>query len=387
MRARRSSLIAAVCALCPAAAAAAAPPSQDVVLPGPVPYPTQSPPLVGKTAISGGFTRYVFHILSAQRVLVGVNGSGSPSSVRVRQRLEVDGRGDYQFGIAGPIEDVRPGPDSESDPGLRADQLLWAGFSPGHKVLSAEVTLRAGEAARYLPLRLELTRTPGGVTLTATNTTTTPELEYAGKVRPAQLASLLDRTRRSALAGERLTAAHATFYGLVRQPPRKARIEAPLHIEGELRAGDGEPVRFSRTLGDGLPLALRVQAKGNGPPHVRLTAQPVPVERLLRPAGASTWTAALRRRPLPAAFLLRRLLESRMRLVRADQYQAFLSNPDADGRSRTLYRYETARAPQRSTEPSLEPGNDGGGSPLVLLLAIGGSILGAGAVLVAWAHS
>ncbi len=158
----RAILAAVGAALCLAATAAAAPSTQDVVLPGPVPYPTQSPPLVGRTAISGGFTRYVFHISSDQRIVVGVDGSGSPSSVRVRQRLDVGGRGDYQFGIAGPIEDVRRGPGSDSEPGLRADQLLWAGFSPGHKVLAADVTLQPGETARYLPLRLQLARTGTG---------------------------------------------------------------------------------------------------------------------------------------------------------------------------------------------------------------------------------
>ncbi len=353
-----------------------------------MPYPTPSPPLVGKTAISGGFTRYVFHIANNQRVLVGVDETGSPSSVRVRQRLDVGGRGDYQFAISGPIEDVLRGPGSDSDPGLRADQVLWAGFSPGHKVLAADVTLRPGEAAQYLPLRLGLERTGDGVTLAVTNATVTPVLEYAGTTRSRQIASLLDRTRRTARAGERLTAAYATFYGLVRQRARKAQIEAPLRVEGELRAGSGKPVRFSGTLGDGEPLALLVHAPGDGTPHARLTATPVPVERLLRPpGGALTWTAALRRRRLPAAFLLKRLLESRMRLVRTDQYQAFLSNPDADGRSRSVYAYETAKAPRSQAAPAPSSDEDDGGGPLVLLLAIGGAVIAAGAGLVAWAHS
>lgn len=384
---RRALLAAAVAGLWATGTGVAAPPrSQDVVLPGPVPYPTQSPPLVGKTAVGGAFTRYVFHIGSAERVLVGVDDFGSPSSVRVRQRLGVRGRGDYQFVISAPIEDVLPGPGTQSDPGLRADQVLWAGFSPGRKVLSADVTLRTADAAQYLPLRLQLARTGDSVTLTATNATVTPQTEYAGTVRARPLANLLDSTRRAARANERLAAAYATFYGLVRQRTRKTPIEAPLHVDGELRVGDGTPVRFSRTLGDGSPLTLRVDANGSGKPHLALTAVPVPVERLLRPpGGAPTWTAALRRRKLPAPFLLRRLLGSRMRLVRTDQYQSFLSNPDADGRSRSVYVYASA-APQRQAAPAPAP-QDGGGGVLVLLLAIGASVLGAGAVLVAWAHS
>jgi hypothetical protein len=386
---RRALLGAVAAALCAAATAAAAPPSQDVVLPGPVPYPTPNPPLVGKTAISGGFTRYVFHIRNNERVLVGVDETGSPTSLRVRQRLEVGGRGDYQFAVSGPIEDVLRGPGSESEPGLRADQVLWAGFSPGRKVLAADVTLRPGEAAQYLPVRLGLEHTGDGVTLTVVNATVTPELEYAGTTRPRQIASLLDRTRRTARAGERLFAGYATFSGRVRQRAEKAQIEAPLRVEGELRVGSGKPVRFSELLGDGEPLALQVHARGAGTPHVKLTATPVPVERLLRPpGGAPTWTAAFKRRPLPGPFLLERLLQSRMRLVRADQYQSFLANPDADGRSRSVYVYETAKAP-RQQAVAAPSGDDerGGGGPLVILLAIGGAIVAAGAGLVAWAHS
>jgi hypothetical protein len=383
---RRALLAAALVALGAAGAAAATPRSQDVVLPGPVPYPTQSPPLVGKTVVGGAFTRYVFHIASDQRVVAGVDEAGSPVSVRDVQRLDVRGRGDYQFAIPGPIDEVLPGPGSESDPGLRADQVLWAGFSPGRKVLVGDVSLRPAEAAQYLPLRLRLSRSGDGVTLEATNATTTSQLEYGGTVPAGQIVGLLDRTRRSARAGRRLAAAYATFYGAVQQS-RRAQIEAPLRVQGELRAGDGEPVRFSRTLGDGSPLSLRVQANGGGKPYVMLTAVPVPVDRLLRPpGGAPTWTAALRRRPLPARPLLRRLLETRMRLVRADQYQTFLSNPDADGRSRSVYVYRTAAAPKAAAAPASAPKENGAG-PIVLLLAIGGSILAAGFALVAWAHS
>jgi hypothetical protein len=309
--------------------------------------------------------------------------------VRVRQRLDVGGRGDYQFAVSGPIEDVLRGPGSDSEPGLRADQVLWAGFSPGRKVLAADVTLRPGEAAQYLPVRLGLERTGDGATLTVTNATVTPQLEYAGKTRPRQIASLLDRTRRTARAGERLVAGYATFYGRVRQRAQKAQIEAPLRVEGELRVGSGKPVRFTRMLGDGEPLALQVHARGEGTPHVKLTATPVPVERLLRPAGgAPTWTAALKRRSLPGPFLLKRLLQTRMRLVRADQFQSFLANPDADGRSRSVYAYETAKVPRPQVAAALSGDEDSGSSgPLVILLAIGGAIVAAGAGLVAWAHS
>jgi hypothetical protein len=71
--------------------------------------------------------------------------------------------------------------------------------------------------------------------------------------------------------------------------------------------------------------------------------------------------------------------------VRSDQYQAFLSNPDAQGTNRTVYVYESAAAPSQQASPAPQPGSGGGG--LVLALAVAGSVLGAAVVLVLWAHS
>jgi hypothetical protein len=383
----RSSALALGAALVLAGGAAAQPPpTQEVVLPGPVPYPTVSPPLVGFGPAPPGFTRYVFHITSDQRVRVGVDEEGRPTAVRVRERLGVSGRGDYQFAITGPISDVRRAPGSESEPGLRVNQVLWAGFSPGRKVLAADVTLRPRAAAQFLPVRLQLRREANGVTLTVVNATRTPVLEYVGFVRPQESAALLDQTRRAALAGVRLTPAHATFIGSVSELTPRPSLEAPIRVEGELGFPGARPVPFFATLGDGRPLRIRVHAEGSGRAHVRVRAWPVPVERLLRPPGASTWQAAVRRRQIPAASLLQRLLEARIRLVRVDQYETFLSNPDADGRNRIVYEYETAAVRSRAVAPPASE-RDSGGGPLVVLLVLGASVLGAGAALVAWAHS
>ena len=320
-------------------------------------------------------------------MLVAVDPEGRVARVVDRQRLLVRGQGDYQVAISAPVEDVRSGPGSESEPGLRADQVLWAGFSPGRKVLSADVILRPRAAGAYLPVRLRVRRAGDRVTLTVTNATPTGEQLYAGTTHPPELARLLDETRRASLAGRRLTAAYATFVGLVRVPKRRVPIEAPLRVEGELTLPGQAPVSFSRTLGDGRPLSFRVEAHGSGTPKVHLLAQPVAVVRLLRPPGAATWVEAVRRRSLPAPFLLRRLLETRMRLVRADQYRSFLSNPDVDGRNRSVYEYATVA---RSSAPSLQalPSHGGGGTSALIVLGIAlGSLALAGGGLVLWAHS
>jgi hypothetical protein len=382
----RSTIVVLVGALALATGARAQPPSQQVVLPGPVPYPTVSPPLTAYGPVPPSLTRYVFHIASTERVRVGVDQQGRPTAVRVRQRLELSGRGDYQFVISAPVDDVRRAPGSDSDPGLRVNQVLWVGFSPGRKVLAADVKLRPRPAARFLPVRLELEREDGGATLSVVNATGAPVLEYVGFVRPKETAALLDATRRAARAGVRVSPAHATFIGSVTELTPRPVVEAPIRVEGELRVGRSRPVPFSTTLGDGRPLAIRVHADGSGRAHVRLRAWPVPVERLLTPPRGLSWGEAVRKRNLPPASLLKRLLEARMRLVRADQYQTYLSNPDADGRSRTVYVYETAAARARAAAPAPEQ-DSGGGGTIVLVLALVGSVLAAGVALAAWAHS
>lgn len=368
------------------AAAAAAQRTQQVVLPGPVPYPTDSPPLVGGGVQVNAFLTPGLHVDSTERVSVGVDGTGKPRAIHVRQALTVRGKGDYQLGVSGPIADVRRAPGSESEPGFRADQVLWAGFSPGTKQLSAEIRLRVPPAAPYLPLRLQLKHENGGVTLRMTNVTTAPVQSYEGVVEPAEIAALLDQTRHSSLAGKRVKAAFATFHGEVRVPKLPLRIEAPLRVQGEIDMPGRERVTFARVLGDGRPLSFEVHAKGSGEPQFDIEAWPAPVVSLLRPPGARTWAAAVRRRPISGAKLLSRLIGARFRLVRADQFQTFLADPDSDGRSSAIYDYQ--RLASSGLKPAVVRSGGGGGTDtLLIVLVVLGSVVVAGGGLVAWAHS
>jgi hypothetical protein len=368
-----------------AAAAPAGAQTQQALLPGPTPYPTDSPPLVSANAPAPAFLPYNVHIRSVERVRVGIDEHGRPVRVVVRQRLLLSGKGDYQLSIGGPVADVRAAPGSQSEPGLRADQLLWAGFSPGRKVLAADAILRTRPAARYLPVRVRVEKGPGGATLVVTNATQTPEIEYTGSVRAPEMGTILDQTRRASLAGRRLQPTYATFEGLVGVSKQPAQIEAPLKVEGRLALPGGPPVSFARVLGDGRPLSFRVHARGEGMPQVRLRVTPAAVTRLLQPPGGSTWAGAVRRGGLSPASLLRRLIETRMRLVRSDQYQSFLANPDPSGPSRAVYDYETVAAPPPTVTPHENGG--GGGNALLLTLVAVGVVLVAGGAVVLWAHS
>lgn len=369
-------------------AAAASQQRQQVVLPGPVPYPTPVPPLVGKTALPQIYLGPALHIGSNELVKVGVGPDGRPARVRVRQRLLIRGQGDYQLAISGPIDDVRAAPGTQSSPGLRSDQLLWAGFSPGRKVLAADAFLRARDAAPYLPLRLRLERDGDRARLTVANATVVPQQVYTGKVPLPELARLLDETRRASLTGVRLKGTFANFIGEVRTLKQPVRIAAPIRVRGELTLPGHEPVSFDRTLGDGQPLSFQVEARGQGVPKVRLQARPAPVVRELRPPGASTWAAALSRRPQPADEVVHRLMTTRMQMVRSDQFQSFLADPDADGRARSVYEYETvALKAHRAAAAPASQDESGGSDALLVALAVIGSVVVAGGGLVAWAHS
>jgi len=366
---------------------------QQVLLPGPTPYPTPSPPLATGGAPPWATLTFKIHASTDQRVGTGVDSRGRVVSVRALERLHLTGTGDYLIVVSAPVLDVRMGPGSQSEPGQRRGQILWSGFSAKRRLLVSDAKLRPGPVRPYLPLRLEAQREGDRYELTLTNATTTAEVAFQGAGSPKELAALLDRTRRDSLAHRRLRPAYVTIRGAVSQRPGKTRISAPLRVEGSLRfpsapaaaSGgtlDGRVVHFSFVLGDRQPLTRRIVVTGGGEPKLSVVARPDAVVRgLTPPGGARSWSAS---GPLPADALLERLIDTRMELVRSDQFQGFLSNPDALGRDRTVYVYETTAAPHAVAASS---SSSSGGGPLTLLLAVGGAVVAAGVALVSWAHS
>jgi len=392
---RRALLIAALGALLLPAEALAD--LQQVLLPGPTPYPTPTPPLQTVGAPPWANLTFKIHASSDQRVRAGVDGQGRVVSVRVLQRLQLTGTGDYLIVVSAPVLDVKAAPGSQSEPGQRRGQILWSGFSSKRRLLAADAILRPGAAQPSLPLRLQARHEGDRYELTVTNTTTISEVAFQGAGTARELAALLDRTRQDSLAHRRLRPAYVTIRGLIAKRDEKARIAAPLLVEGELRFPTapsasrgatlaGRTARFSFVLGDAGPLTRRIEVRGGGEPNLRLEARPDNIVRgLTPPGGASTWSAAAARSRLPVNALLQRLIDTRMALVRSDQFQGFLGNPDPLGRDATVYVYATAAATPRAAGSS--SGGSSGNGALMALLAVGGSVIAAGAALVAWAHS
>jgi hypothetical protein len=145
-------------------------------------------------------------------------------------------------------------------------------------------------------------------------------------------------------------------------------IAAPLDVRGDIagshfryRLGDGGPMRFT----------LRVPHAAPGA-KLRLTVVPVAPERLLA------------RRRVPESELLAHVSRVRLAVARELQYQTFLANPNAIGTARAVYVYETAKKTAAPLSTSTDKGAD---NSWVSALFAGLAIVGAGALVVLWAHS
>ena len=327
---------------------------------------TPGPPLAGASAPP---TEVLFPpgMTSDERVSIGVDVTGKPVSIAVLQRLVLRRLGDYTFTVPGPIADVEAAPGSDSEPGLRHDAILWSGFSPGKKTLVARATLRVGPASTILPLRLSLAREGGALVVRGENASAAPGPVLVGPMSPQDAVKALAETRRRLSLGRAAPDVYAT---LTRTPlSRSEPIAAPLDVRGDV-AG----THFRYRLGDGRPMGFTVRVPHAAPgAKLRLTARPVPPYRLLARAR------------VPRSHLLQHVSRVRLAVARELQYQAFLANPNAIGKARAVYVYETAKKIV-SRPPAGSPGKRVDDAWVTALLAAL-AILGASALVVLWAHS
>jgi hypothetical protein len=369
---------AAIAGLLLAAAVPAAADAAPILLPSVRTPLSPGPPLVGSTtAVSESLVP--LGTTSAEEIRVGVDATGKPVSVVVIQRLRLSKLGDYTFAVPGPIAGVEAAPGSDSEPGLRHDAIVWAGFSPGHKTLAARVNARVKPAASLLPLRVTLTRTSDALVLRGENVTGASGLVLVGPVQARSAAAALDATRRNLRVG---AVAPDLFVDVPKSPGSKAeQISAPLEVRGDL-AGK----RFAYRLGDGDPLAFELRAL-DAPPGAKLhlTATPVAPERLLTPPGdAATWAEALRRRLVDPSTLLEKVSLARLTVARSLQYATYLANPDVRGRSKAVYVYRTAGKTAAVATAKPDEAADG---TLRAILVAALAVLGTGGLVVLWANS
>jgi len=291
-------------------------------------------------------------------VLVDVADAGTVIRLRVRQWLTLSGIGDYFFQIPAPVRDVRALRESQGEPGLRRNSILWQGFSPGRRVLVAELELDPKAAASALPLRLE--RRENGITLR--NTTTTEAVGFVASARRSSVLRALARIRDQPASAPAVEIAGPT-------KRRRLRIEAPLRIRGTVE-DRGRVVRRIRLV---LCGARRSEARipVSAGADVTLTAEPVPLLSDLTRASPDA----------SGEELLLQAEQALFRLARVSQYRSFLGSP-APGKADAVYRFRTVAATAARPVPPSDRGDD---VVLVVALAAGGLLAVAGA-LVLWAH-
>jgi hypothetical protein len=417
----RAAVTAALFGLAATHGALAVTPYAPVPLPTPAQALTRSPPL--QTTAPLFELQLPGRITSREHIAVGLGPTGAPVSVTATQRLTLDATGDYAFAVQGPVIDVVSTPDSASEPGLRQGAILWQGFSPGRRLLGARAKLRVAESAPSLPLRASIDARVDGIALkgrskrsgrldlvvTLFNATTASVATFEGDGVLSDIARVLDDLRRTVEDGgpyvQNLVRVRSSGGGPL--PGRKARVEAPLDVQGMIRFPRGAlsdvsvvngrrvgaGIAFARRLGDGAPLSLAVRVRGRardlGVPSVSIEATPVLRLSALRPPRGETWRDAVARGLVRTngRMLLRNAIDTILRLARVRQYETFLANPDGYARAgadRAVYFYRTA--PPAALIAPLRPESGDGGLLLPLLLGIGG-LLTAGALLVVWAHS
>jgi hypothetical protein len=307
------SVVLCVIALAAAPAASAATPHY-AALPSPFTQLSPSPPLSGGATASAEGVRH--RIAATTSVRVSVDRRGTPFAVQATQRLDVRVLGDYFFTIGAPALAVRAAPGSASEPGLRTTSFLWAGFDPGRRTLAARVTLDPAAASAALPLAIEV----AGGHVTLRNTTSIDANEFAAEVELAPLERYARQLRSDITAGR--SAPSGGVLATSKPRPAPFRATALLRVTGTIGG-----TRVDLLLG-----AAPATIPAGGP--IRLTVVPVPPLALLRPQPGDSGRT-----------LLRRVTQALLGIARANQYGAYLGNPDPVGTSKTTYAYRSAARP------------------------------------------
>jgi hypothetical protein len=342
-----------------------------VALPSPF-FPVRAaPPL--RTAQATAETRFPGRLSSIQVVRVSIDSTGRPFRIVDVDRIVVASKGDYSFGIAAPAGNVQAAAGSASEPGLRTGAVLWQGFSPGRRVLAAEIALRP-PAATVLPLRIDV----AGSKVRLVNTTSASAAAVDAAIPATQIARALDGARATLQSGTPSPPTVLNAVGPVRHVQVVAQI--PLRVRGTLRFAGGSPRTLDTAVGKSP-----VTVSGTGDlKALELSATPPEPAALLRPKGASSWLALARTDRLPRGRAMTRLAVDRLLATAlAQQFQEFLANPDVSGATRTSYRYLLAERPRSA---AVQPRDGGPAWPVTLAVALGLVAAVAGA-LVLWAHS
>jgi hypothetical protein len=306
--------------------------------------------------------RFFRGLSNRERIVVGIDADGRPTSIRVLQTIELRRLGDYVLTVPAPVLSVTPGPATESQPGRRENQILWEGFSPGLRTLQSWADLRVAESVAGLPVAVEVE--PGEVTIRNTTAVTVPS--YTADPLPASIDDVTARVRIAVRRNHFPEGLNVALLG--DRTPQELRVAAPLEVRGTVSVGS-ERVRFAGRL-DGLRRSeLRVPIP-EGEPKLDFQVRTADID--------------LPRRARDPRALLAQTIELELTYARKRQFDQFLASPDRTGPSSATYVYRTAAAPQPAAEPTSQSDEDHTAGWIVLGLGLAAA-LPAAAVL--WARS
>src|SRR3954454_990459 len=125
----------------------------DLVLPSPQAARAQE--VTALCAAAGGLpdrcrpSKVPGDVRNDETVLVGMDGGGRPATVRLDQKLLLEGTGDYAIRERGPARAAEPLIAGDDPPNTKFGAVVWQGFTPGDRLLGARLALDAGvEGAR-----------------------------------------------------------------------------------------------------------------------------------------------------------------------------------------------------------------------------------------------
>jgi hypothetical protein len=343
-----------------------------------------------------------------EHVRVALGPTGTPTSVTDRQRLVIRGAGSYIVLELGPARDA-VGLGDTVPPVLKLGTVVWQGFSPGRRELSALLTLDPAIEAARLPLRVtfafraddgrRMDLLPGAtapadgtLTITLANNTTSRRTVEVGHAEPSALASVLDRLHRAA-AHPRAGVPPVAGAGLPRIVAGVATgrttldVVAPLRITGTVHAPAGsvsgpgltatpEGATVAGTLAGTAELTVRV-ATGDAI-GLDLDVRPwLDPRTVTAPSPYRSWKAWAAADPGPAAMTAATtaLATAAAASARAAEYSPYLQ-ADAPGTDLSTFTYVVARPEAVVREDdSMRPRPGAITAAAVALLAVIGNAL------------
>jgi hypothetical protein len=341
-------------------------------------------------------------------VRVELGPTGAPSAVTDTQQLVINGAGNYIIRELGPAREA-VGLGDTVPPVLELGTVVWQGFSPGRRALSARLTLDPGIEAARLPLSVRFGFTDrtgknqplepgaqapsaGTVTITLTNNTTSNRVVQTGNASLTPLVHALEALRKAGeqprpavppVAGRGLpTTLPGTTTGSL-----QVNVTAPLRVTGTITAPGGSAavqgpatsptaggVTVAGTLSSTVSFTVRVAAGDRI--GLDLDVRPwLDPRTVTPPSPAKTWTQWARSQPSASAIAnaTQTLVLAAAASARSAEYSPYLQ-ADAPGPDLSTFTYVVAAPPRlRKLAADVQPRPGAIAAAAVALLAILGN--------------